>query len=211
MKIHDISVPIHNDMPVWPGDLKVNVRRFSKIEDGESANVTAIVCSVHTGTHIDAPIHYVKSGYGIEQIDLNLLVGEVEVLEVNDNHSHINRDLLENIGKQNWLRRLILKTSNSRRNLLKADHFSEDFVALTTDGAAFLLENGVELVGVDYLSVAPFDNGVPTHKLLLQSNVVLLEGLNLSEVNPGIYELVALPILIQGSDGAPARVILIER
>ena len=211
MKIIDISVPINNNMVVWPGDPTVNNHKVSSIETGEDANITTINMSAHTGTHIDAPKHFIQDGYSIEQLDLNLLIGEVEIIEINHSVEVITANVLERLFKEKWPIRVLFKTRNSLRKLLSNDQFAEDFVALSTDAANYLIQRGVKLVGIDYLSIAPFEDSVNPHVALLKNNMVILEGLDLSVVNEGVYDLIALPLKMEGSDGAPARVVLIEK
>ncbi|MBE0685445.1 MAG: cyclase family protein [Anaerolineaceae bacterium] len=211
MKIFDVTLPIKNFMPVWPGDPQVDNQLVSSMEEGEEANVTIIRMSAHTGTHIDAPIHFVKSGKAIEALDLNTLLGEVEVIEIDYRVKQIDVLLLEKFSRPQWPQRVIFKTNNSNLRLLEKDFFYQNFTALLPDAAEYLVQNGVKLVGIDYLSIAPFKNGSETHIMLLQKDVIVIEGLNLSDVSAGIYDLIALPILLEGADGAPARVLLIQR
>lgn len=210
MKIIDISVPIKNNMVVWPGDPSVNNQKVNDIEAGDDANVTTICMSAHTGTHIDAPNHFVQGGQRIENLDLNVLIGEVEVIEIGPSIELINAKVLEDLIKEKWPIRVLFRTRNSERNLLGQDHFSEDFVAVSKDAANYLVKRGVKLVGIDYLSIAPFEDSVNPHVSLLKNEIVILEGLDLSHVKAGVYHLIALPLKLEGSDGAPARVILIQ-
>ena len=198
-------------MVVWPGDPTVNNHKVASIDEGEEANVTSINMSAHTGTHIDAPKHFIQDGKSIERLDLNLLIGEVEIVEINPAVDVITANALRSLFKEKWPVRVLFKTRNSLRNLLNNDQFSEDFVALSMDAANYLIQRGVKLVGIDYLSIAPFEDSVNPHVALLKNNIVILEGLDLSVVNEGVYELIALPLKMEGSDGAPARVVLIEK
>jgi arylformamidase len=210
MKIFDVTVPIKNFMPVWPGDPQVENRLVSSIEKGEEANVTNIQMSAHTGTHIDAPKHYIKSGTAIEGLSLTTLLGEVEVVEIDFRNSQIDALTLIKVNRNEWSQRVLFKTNNSNLRLLEKDYFNQNFTALLPDAAEYLVQKGVKLVGIDYLSIAPFENGSDTHIILLENDVVVLEGLNLADISPGIYELIALPILLEGADGSPARVLLIQ-
>jgi arylformamidase len=210
MKIFDVTVPIKNFMPVWPGDPQVENRLVSSIEKGEEANVTNIQMSAHTGTHIDAPKHYIKSGTAIEGLSLTTLLGEVEVVEIDFRNSQIDALTLIQVNRNEWSQRVLFKTNNSNLRLLEKDYFNQNFTALLPDAAEYLVQKGVKLVGIDYLSIAPFENGSDTHIILLENDVVVLEGLNLADISPGIYELIALPILLEGADGSPARVLLIQ-
>lgn len=210
MKIFDISVPVHNAMAVWPGDPAVNNFLVNSIKNGDEANVTSVQMSAHTGTHIDAPCHFIDGGRTIDQLDLSLLVGDVEVIEIDKENNIISEDTLSGLGIKQWPQRVIFKTNNSYRELMKNNEFYKDFVALSVDGSKYLIKQGVQLIGIDYLSIAPFENGDETHIELLKHEVVVIEGLNLVNIKPGSYQLIALPINLKGADGAPARVLLIE-
>jgi len=209
-KILDVTIPIKNKMPVWPGDPNVENKLISSIETNDEANVTFIQMSAHAGTHIDAPRHFIHEAKTIDQLNLDLLIGEVEVIEIDQTIELIDRMVLQNFEKSNWPKRIFLKTRNSSLRLFEKEIFNPHFTALTLDGAEFFIRNGVKLIGIDYLSIAPFDNGAPTHLALLKNDVVIIEGVNLMDVPPGFYELIALPILLDGADGAPARVLLIN-
>ncbi len=210
MKIFDVTVPITNSMAVWPGDPTVNNHLVAAIENGDEANVTAIHMSAHTGTHIDAPRHFVENGNGIESLHLSTLLGEVEVVEIDSNVDHIDVDTLAGLNKERWKTRVLFKTRNSRLRLIEKQSFDQAFTALLPEAANYLVNRGVKLVGIDYLSIAPFENGMDTHLAFLKNNVIVIEGLNLSDVSAGIYNLIALPILLENGDGAPARVLLIQ-
>ncbi|MDX9850063.1 MAG: cyclase family protein [Anaerolineaceae bacterium] len=210
MKIFDVTVPITNSMAVWPGDPAVNNHLVAAIENGDEANVTAIHMSAHTGTHIDAPRHFVENGDGIESLHLSTLLGEVEVVEIDSNVDHIDVDTLAGLNKERWKTRVLFKTRNSRLRLIEKQSFDQAFTALLPEAANYLVNRGVKLVGIDYLSIAPFENGMDTHLAFLKNNVIVIEGLNLSDVSAGIYNLIALPILLENGDGAPARVLLIQ-
>lgn len=211
MKIYDVTVPIKNSMPVWPGDPKVNNMLVFSIDSGAEANVTSIQMSAHTGTHIDAPRHFINSGEPIDSLDLDTLLGEVEVIEIDPDSNHIDAKILNSLDKKIWPKRVLFKTNNSLLRLLEKDHFVQNFVALLPDAAEYLIKMGVKLVGIDYLSIAPFEKGSDTHIELLKMNLIIIEGLNLADVSPGYYDLIALPILLIGADGAPARVLLIQK
>jgi arylformamidase len=210
MKIFDVTVPITNSMAVWPGDPAMNNHLVAAIENGDEANVTAIHMSAHTGTHIDAPRHFVENGDGIESLHLSTLLGEVEVVEIDSNVDHIDVDTLAGLNKERWKTRVLFKTRNSRLRLIEKQSFDQAFTALLPEAANYLVNRGVKLVGIDYLSIAPFENGMDTHLAFLKNNVIVIEGLNLSDVSAGIYNLIALPILLENGDGAPARVLLIQ-
>ncbi len=210
MKIFDISVPIKNNMVVWPGDPQVKNIEVSSISNGGEANITSLQMSAHTGTHIDAPKHFIDDGRSIDQLDLHLLIGDVHVIEIDDLVKLIDEKVLEELKIDHWPKRVLFKTANSTSKLLDKDDFIQDYVALSKDASQFLIKRGVKLVGIDYLSIAPFDNGDETHTALLSNDIIILEGLKLSKIEPGLYQMVALPINLFGADGAPARVVLTQ-
>ena len=210
MQTYDITLTISPDLPVWPGDPPIRLERVEKIEEGANANVSQITMGVHTGTHVDAPYHFLgDEGATVEKLSLRILTGRAYVLELGSDVEHITRAVLVQAEIPPRTRRLLFKTRNSAY-WTRADHtFQEDFAGLTEDGAQFLVDRGVKLVGVDYLSVAPFKQSRPTHEILLRAGVVIVEGLNLSQVSQGRYTLYCLPLKLAGSDGAPARAILV--
>ncbi len=208
MKTYDISIPITPDMPVWPGDPAVSVQRVGKIEEGDEANITHISMGAHTGTHVDAPFHFVQDGKTLEEVPLNLMMGRAYVLHLPD-VDLITADVLAQADIPPRTRRVLLKTRNSDLWARGEKEFQTDYVALSADGAEYLVKRGVKLVGIDYLSIAPFNETRPTHEILLKANVLILEGLNLSEVSQGRYTFYCLPLSLQGVDGAPARAILL--
>jgi len=208
MKIYDISLPITPAMPVWPGDPAVQVERVAKIEQGDSANVSRLAMSAHAGTHVDAPYHFLADGATLEQVPLDLFIGRTHVVHLPD-VDLITAAVLQQVGIPSRIRRLLIKTRNSEYWARGEQQFQTNFVALSPDGAQYLVDRGLKLVGVDYLSVAPYQESRPTHEILLRAGVVILEGLDLSLVSPGRYRLYCLPLNLQGVDGAPARAILI--
>lgn len=210
MMIYDISVGISSAMPVWPGDPAVNLERVSDISDGAHANVSRLSCSVHTGTHVDAPLHFVDGMPGVDQMPLDDLIGEALVVGL-DSGDHIDAARLDVADVPPGTRRILFKTPNSEYWAEPTHPFHRDFAAIEPDGAQWLVERGLRLVGVDYLSVAPFGSSIPTHRILLQAGVILVEGLDLRAVPPGKYELLCLPLKLMGGDGSPARAVLLQR
>lgn len=208
MRTYDISLTISPSLPTWPGDPSILLERVEKIEDGSNANVSRIDMGVHTGTHVDAPYHFILNGKTVESIKLSLLTGRAYVLHLPDVDT-ITASVLEHSQIPPRTRRVLFKTRNSIYWMNGENQFQTNFVALSADGADYLIRRGVKLVGVDYLSVAPFDESRPTHEILLSAGVVILEGLDLSGVTQGRYTLYCLPLKLAGSDGAPARAILI--
>jgi arylformamidase len=208
MRIYDISVGVSSDLPVWPGDPPVVLARVESIDKGADANVSRLEAGVHVGTHIDAPVHFLRDGYGVDAIPLKSLIGRAYVVDLRKAGT-IDADALEAAGIPPRTRRLLFKTSNSDFWAKGVEKFQKDFVAVDPSGAEWLVRKGVRLVGVDYLSVAPFNDGVRTHKILLEAGIVVLEGINLHSVSKGRYTIYCLPMKLVDSDGAPARAILV--
>jgi arylformamidase len=211
MRIFDISVPISEEIPVWPGDPRVTLRQLSSIKAGDHANVSQIRMSVHTGTHIDAPKHFIDSGNTIDQIPLEKLTGGVLVMDLGTEITHISKDVLmthPQIEQLMKASKVLFKTRNSSLWKTHPRTFQEDYVGIDSSGADFLSTMDLHLVGVDYLSIAPFNETLEPHQTLLGKDIVLLEGIDLSEVSGGIYKLYCLPLNIKGCEGSPARVIL---
>ena len=211
MKIFDISLTISPDLPVWPGDPPVELEQIASIDEGAHSNVSRLNTAVHVGTHVDAPHHFLNDGRTVEQLSLEILTGPCYVTQLPDGIEAITAEALEGMSLPSDVTRILFGTSNSRLWSRGETEFQEDFVAVTEDGANWLVEHGIQLVGVDYLSVAPFRDSVPTHRILLQAGIIALEGLDLSAVPRGFYELYCLPLKLLGSDGAPARAILIQK
>jgi arylformamidase len=210
MQTYDVSLTISPDLPTWPGDPPITLERVDKMEEGAQANVSRLQMSVHTGTHVDAPYHFLGGATPtIERLPLKVLTGRAYVLHLPDSVAIIDRRVLEKAEIPPRTRRLLIRTRNSANWARGAPGFQQDFVAVSADGAQFLVEHGVKLVGVDYLSVAPFDQPVATHQILLKEGIVVVEGLDLSAISQGRYTLYCLPLKLLGSDGAPARVILV--
>jgi arylformamidase len=204
MKIYDISVPLSESLPVYPGDPPMIIEPTLGIEKGDGVNVSRISMSTHFGTHIDAPLHIDNRGVSVDHLSLSLLNGRALVAEVGGTKK-IGRRQLERLpikGEE----RLLLKTENSL--LWNRPDFVEDYASLTEDGADYLIGIGIRLIGIDYLSVEPFDSDCVIHRMLLEHGIIILEGLNMNEVASGVYELVCLPLKIRGGNGAPARAIL---
>jgi len=210
MKIFDITLTISPGLPVWQGDPVIQFIQLSDMNKGDSCNVTHISMGVHVGTHVDAPHHFLNDNRTVEELDLNILIGRAYLIEITDPLDQISDKLLEEASIPPGVERLLIKTRNSELWSRGTKEFIKDFVAINNDGANWLVKKGIKLIGVDYLSVAPFGDGVPTHRTLLTAGVIALEGLNLSQVSPGYYDIYCLPLKIGDSDGAPARVILIK-
>ena len=203
----DVSMEITDGMLHWPSDPAIEIDNYSQIKKGAAANNSKITCGVHTGTHIDAPKHFVDDGIGIDKLDLNKLIGHCRVIKVPSSISPISKEFIEllNIKKGD---RLLFQTKNSEWINRGDNNFHTDYIYVNPEASKYMVEKGVVLVGVDYLSVEGYHIGHDTHKTLLGAGVVVIEGLNLFNVEPGEYNLTALPVKIKDSNGAPARVIL---
>ena len=199
MDVIDISVPIRPGMVTYPGDPKVQLERVNTIADGDVANISRLDLGVHTGTHVDAPLHFIDGAPAVEDLALDVLVGPAVVVDA----THVQGDLDETLELPAATDRILFKTRNSE--LWSRDEFADDFVRVGIGLAQKLAARSVRLVGVDYLSVG--DEAV--HELLLGLGVVVVEGLDLRGVVPGPYRLVCLPLKLVGSDGAPARTVLL--
>ncbi len=202
----DVSVPLRSGMVHWPDNPPVRIERMLDMECGDAANVSTLSLGSHTGTHMDAPIHFVPGGAGMDRMPLDATIGQARVIEIQDPVS-IKPDELDphGIGRGE---RVLLKTQNSTRRWWTED-FIEDFVYVSQEAARYLADRGVRTVGVDYLSVGGFwKDGVETHQALLGAGIWVIEGLDLSEIEPGEYELICLPLKVEDGDGAPARAIL---
>ncbi|HMB23272.1 MAG: cyclase family protein [Chloroflexota bacterium] len=210
MTIYDISLTISPNLPTWPGDPRPQLEQYESMDKGALYNVTRINSGVHLGTHVDAPRHFINDGRTVEQLPLEVLTGPCYVAQLPDGVEAITSEVLERTEITSEMKRILFGTRNSKLWAKGETEFQTDFVAITEDGAEWLVERGVQLVGVDYLSVAPYSEPIPTHLILLKAGVVVVEGLNLSNVMRGFYDLYCLPLKIAGSDGAPARAILIH-
>jgi arylformamidase len=202
----DISVPVRNGMVHWPGDPDFHIERATDKDKGDVATVSRMSLGVHTGTHMDAPLHFIRNARSIDTMPLDATIGPARVIPIHDAKSIKREELLgHSIARGE---RLLFKTVNST-NSWKSDHFDEKFVFISKDAAQYLAEIGVRTVGVDYLSVGGFrEDGPETHEALLGAGIWIIEGLNLGAIEPGDYELVCLPLKLMGAEGSPARAIL---
>jgi arylformamidase len=205
MALHDVSVPIRPGMPIYRNNPGYSHELFQAIADGATANVTRLDMGAHTGTHVDGPMHFYDGGPGTEALDVAAMVGPCQVIEIPERGlDPIDRAALEAAQIPEGTERLILKTTNSQ--LWNQDEFTHDFLRLDGSGAALVLERGIRLVGIDYLSIGDGD----AHRAILGKPIVALEGLDLREIEPGPYTLLCLPLRLIGTDGAPARVLLAD-
>jgi arylformamidase len=209
MPIYDISLPISESLVVWPGDPPVRITQPAHLDRGARVTISRLELGAHTGTHVDAPAHFIANGLAVDGLDLDLLVGPAWVVHALD-ADLLTADLLAGLEIPPGAVRLLFRTRNSDRWALGEDGFFESYVGISQDGAQWLVDRGVRLVGIDYLSVAPFFDTVSVHQILLRAGVVLVEGLNLSGIAPGAYRLVCLPLKLAGGEGAPARAILLD-
>jgi len=208
--IIDISIPLSVDMVRWEGDPPMVIRQVLKIKEGAEYNLSQIKMSVHQGTHMDAPRHFLDDGALIEDFPLDLLIGEAQVVSIPRDVQSITAETLRASGIQPGMQRVLLKTRNSEFWKSSLNEFQHDFVSLSLDGADYLIEQGVKLVGIDYLSISPGDDFRPVHVRLMENNIAIVETLDLSEVEAGIYQLVCLPLKLMGVEGAPVRAILLR-
>lgn len=205
-RIFDITLPITTDMILYPGSPPTRVEPHSRIPGGDDANVTRLSFGSHTGTHVDAAHHFIQGGQTVDELPLDVLIGDAIVAQVDEGVAAIGRAELEHLGLDGATR-VLLRTRNG--SLLEKPSFDEGFTYLTGDGAEYLLELGVRLVAIDYLSIEAFDADEPAaHRTLLEREVVVVEGVDLREVPPGAYELMCLPLRVAGIDGAPVRAVL---
>ncbi len=203
----DISVPLHSGIPVWPGSTGYLLTQSSRLENGDASMNSMLDMDVHAGTHVDAPCHFIPGAASSETLPLEALIGPARVALVED-AKVVTPEVLAGLGLEPNVERLLLKTRNSELWEKGEREFRNDFVALTADAARWLVDRGIVLIGIDYLSVQRFGDPPLTHEILLRSGMVVLEGLNLAGAEPGRYELICLPLRLVGSDGAPARAVL---
>ncbi len=208
-RLIDISLTISNALPVWPGDPSITLERVSDIDAGAAINMSRLDAGVHTGTHVDAPLHFIPHDLSVDELELDRFIGECQVIML-DGAGPITADELAAASIATTTERLLIKTSNSQWWQSNPETFNKDFRALHSSAARWIVERGIRLVGVDYLSVEAFEaeEHHPTHNILLGARVGVIEGLNLAQVEPGRYRLMCLPLKLKGSDGAPARAVL---
>jgi arylformamidase len=204
VEVFDVTVPIRDGMVTYDGDPEVRLERVKSLESGEIVNLSRLDFGVHSGTHVDAPIHFIDGAPAAETLPLEPMLGPAVVVDATSVAGALDRTALESLDIPAGAERVLLRTRNS--DLWASDEFAPDFVRLTGDGADWLVARGVRLVGLDYLSIGDPD----AHRSLLAARVVAVEGLDLRGVDPGEYRLVCLPLKIVGSDGAPARALLIR-
>lgn len=208
--IYDLTVPISAELPTYPSDPGIKIDDWSKLADGAGANVSSLCFGAHTGTHVDAPAHFIEGAKKVESLDLEVLIGEAQVIEVPEKLLTIDEDFVTAHCAPETIR-VLFKTRNSGLWTTDNTAFRTDFTHINVDAARWLVECGVKLVGIDYLSIEKFGSqDHEVHRELLSHEVIILEGLNLSEVPAGKYELICLPLRLRThlGDGAPARAVL---
>jgi arylformamidase len=210
MPIFDVTVPVSNELPTWPTDPSVEISDFCSLSAGNGANVSMLNFGAHTGTHVDAPAHFIEGAAKVESLSLDALIGEATVIEVPAEATAIDEEFV----RKNYTpgtERLLFKTRNSAFWTEAQPQFHTDFTYLDLPAAKWLVDQGIKLVGIDYLSIEKYGSAKhETHLALLSHSVVILEGLNLTEITPGKYELICLPLRLRSSlgDGSPARAVL---
>jgi len=206
-KIIDVSLTISKKLVIWKNDPKVKIREVQSLKKGDKVNLTEIKFGVHTGTHIDAPSHFLKNGKTVDKLDINNFFGQVSVIEIK------NKKVIEPEDLKNKILcdKVLFKTDNSKFWLDKNHKFTTNYTTITANTAKYLVSKKIKLVGIDYLSIGRtgIDNDI-THKILLRNNIIILEGLNLSKVEEGLYEIICAPLKIKECEGSPARVFLIK-
>lgn len=211
MKIYDVTLPISAETPIFPGDPRAEIKPMHAIANGDAANVSQICCGVHTATHVDAPNHFIEGSRRVHELEFEKLIGDCTVIELPADVMSVEPAHLE---RANHAERILFKTRNSQFWNEPEKGFRKDFTYIAPEAARILVERGVKLVGIDYLSVEKFGaETFDTHIILLEKEVVIIEGLDLREVSAGDYELICLPLKYEGGtgDGAPARTILREK
>jgi arylformamidase len=209
-RIWDVSMPVRNGGLVYPGNPPISISLMQSIAKGDTANVSRLDFGSHTATHVDAPLHFMQGGAGVDELPLDVLIGRARLIAVPDDALSVGEAELR---KHNLtgVTRLLIRTRNSAWLASGDPEFHKDFTHVAPDGASYLVSIGVRLVGVDYLSVEQFHSAEHrTHRTLLDNGVVIVEGMVLSEPPPGDYDLYCLPLLLAGLDGAPARAVLIS-
>jgi arylformamidase len=209
--IYDVTLPLTPELPVWPGDDEVSVKPLSRIASGDITNVTSLSFTSHVGTHVDAPWHFFDDSAKLNDLAIDRWIGPCLVVQIPDDAKRIEPEHLEAANIPEGIERLIFQTTNSGHWVPGKLTFEEDYVALSPAAARWIVDRGVRLVGIDYLSIECFDDEQnQTHRTLLGNDVLVIEGLNLAGIEPGPYQLLCMPLRLAAGDGAPARVLLIR-
>lgn len=207
-EIIDISVPLSNQLPIWPGGYGLSISSLTQIGNNSESNVSRLDLDVHCGTHIDAPLHFFAGGKTTNELALDRLLGSCFVTELPEDITKITALDLDRLNIPKETTRLLLKTINSYQNLWDKKEFYKDFCALSADAAQWVVNKGIDLIGIDYCSIQNFFDPITTHQILLNNEVIILEGLDLRRVKSGNYKLTCLPISVEGVEGVPVRAIL---
>jgi arylformamidase len=202
----DITYPINGNIPIWPGSFGYRFTWHLQMPLACN-NLSSFNIDSHFGTHLDAPLHFIEKGKAVNDLDFTKLIGEAFVVEIRG-VQNITDKILENVGIPLNCKKLLLKTDNQEFWLKKITTFQEDFCSIDASGAQWIVDRGINLVGIDYLSIQRFHDGPQTHQILLGSEVIIVETLNLEKIDPGWYHLICLPIKLEGLEGAPVRAIL---
>lgn len=209
-KIYDVTITMHNDMPSFPGDEKFyEISDVMLVEEGKPYTIRKLKMLTHTGTHIDAPSHFIPHGTTMDQLDLSKFIGKAYVYEIKNDKKITIEEIKDFHFEENTI--VLFKTRNSKL-WKEGKQFDPDYVYVTPEVAQFLVNQKVKTVGIDYLSIDPCEEGIKpeTHHILLGNNIPIVEGLDLLEVQPGVYRFTGLPLKIPGADGSPIRAILEE-
>ena len=210
-RIIDVSLPIGPDLLTWPGDPAIEIAPRLQLSRGDPANVSELRIGTHTGTHVDPPVHFVEGAPGVDAVSLHTLAGPCVVADIRGIRGQLGPDELEALALPDETERLLLRSDNSEIWRSLPASFPDEYTCLSPEGATWIVGAGIRLVGVDFLSVEQQGSpGHPTHVELLANGVVIVEGLNLGDVEPGEYMLAVLPLKIVNGDGGPARAILFE-
>jgi arylformamidase len=210
MRIIDVSLPIGKELLIWPGDPGIEVEPRKRIAKGDASNVSLLALGTHTGTHVDPPVHFIEGTEGVDRVSLDVLVGDAVVADLREADA-IGPEELDGLDLPEGTERLLCKTRNSDLWASLPIEFPDDYVAVTPEGARWIVERGIRLVGVDFLSVELAGaEGHPVHHMLLENGTIIVEGLDLSKAEPGRYTFACLPLRITGGDGGPARAALIR-
>ena len=209
-RVYDISLAIEPGLPTWPTSEGFRTRWARRIDAGDPATVTVYEADVHTGTHVESGLHFLEGGAPIESTPIERYVGPAVVVDVGEEADLVTAEVLEGAAVPVGTSRLLIRTRNSTRWALGWGPFDPEYVALTEDAATWLVDRGIELVGLDHLSIQEFTSDGETHRILMRAGVAILEGLNLAGVAPGEYTLVCAPIKLVGTEAAPARALLID-
>lgn len=205
--IIDISLNLEPGMAAWPGENGVEFRRIQSLDKGDPSTSTHISMGIHSGTHIDAPAHFISSGKTIDQVDMGVFIGPIRIVHLPDKNRITERDLIKS-NLPSGTTRVLFKTRNSEYWQKSPETFHPNFVALTEDAAEWIVNKKIKLIGIDYLSIQPYHHSPGVHRILLDSGVAVLEGLDLNSVTDTDYNLICLPLKLIGTEGAPARAVL---